>query len=72
MHALLEARIDVYTDQMQVVITIWDVANIRKGQHSVFARQVSDFPITRLRWSPYDDLKLVSCGRYDVCCVFLH
>ena len=37
----------------RVVITVWDVSRIREGLHPVFARQVSDFPITRLKFSPY-------------------
>ena len=37
----------------RVVITVWDVSRIREGLHPVFARQVSDFPITRRKFSPY-------------------
>ena len=37
----------------RVVITVWDVSRIREGLHPVFARQVSDFPITKLKFSPY-------------------
>ena len=37
----------------RVVISIWDVSRIREGLHPLHARQVSDFPITRLRFSPY-------------------
>jgi WD repeat-containing protein 90 len=47
-------------------MSIWDVSRIREGRHSIVARQVSDFPITKLRFSPYEDLKLVSCGRENI------
>ncbi|CAM9586445.1 unnamed protein product, partial [Phaeothamnion confervicola] len=36
------------------------------GAMCILARQISDFPITRLLFSPYERLKLVSCGRENV------
>lgn len=32
----------------------------------IVAKQISDFPITTIRFSPYDPLTLVSCGRENV------
>eukprot|EP00953_Heterococcus_sp_UTEX-ZZ885_P025807 14002-Heterococcus_DN1.PRE.1 len=33
---------------------------------AIVARQLSDFPITKLRFSPFDKRQLVSCGRENV------
>eukprot|EP00820_Chromera_velia_P013434 Cvel_23925.t1-p1 / transcript=Cvel_23925.t1 / gene=Cvel_23925 / organism=Chromera_velia_CCMP2878 / gene_product=WD repeat-containing protein 90, putative / transcript_product=WD repeat-containing protein 90, putative / location=Cvel_scaffold2525:12366-27586(+) / protein_length=2254 / sequence_SO=supercontig / SO=protein_coding / is_pseudo=false len=47
--------------QRRTQIQIWDVSRA-----VLVARQVSDFPISCLRWSPFEDLRLVSCGRENV------
>ncbi|CAN0054207.1 unnamed protein product, partial [Laminaria digitata] len=57
-------------------VVVWDVALLctaRAGAlHSagtglaVVARQISDFPITKMLFSPFEKLRLVSCGRENV------
>ena len=50
----------------RALVVVWDVSAVAQGRHAVVARQVSDFPITRIRFSPYDLTRLVSCGRENV------
>eukprot|EP00752_Nemacystus_decipiens_P009345 g8352.t1 len=57
-------------------VIVWDVALLctaRAGTvHgagsglAVVARQISDFPITKMLFSPFEKLRLVSCGRENV------
>ena len=65
---------------MQVIV--WDFAALLTGRSSsgglgsygagvtretaILARQLSDFDITRLKFSPFDKRQLVSCGRENV------
>ena len=53
-------------DRARTVMIVWDVSDVGRGRHEVVARQVSDFPITSIRFSPYDLTRLVSCGRENV------
>ena len=36
----------------RVLLVVWDVSGVAQGRHSVVARQVSDFPITSIQFSP--------------------
>lgn len=50
----------------RVLLLVWDVSKVEEGCHMVVARQVSDFPVSRIRFSPYDVGRLVSCGRENI------
>lgn len=50
----------------RVLLIVWNIARVATGHHPVVARQVSDFPISRIRFSPYDLTRLVSCGRENI------
>ncbi|CAM9761154.1 unnamed protein product, partial [Ectocarpus sp. 12 AP-2014] len=63
-------------DHRRTQVIVWDVALLctaRAGTiHgagsglAVVARQISDFPITNMLFSPFEKLRLVSCGRENV------
>ncbi|CAM9725981.1 unnamed protein product [Scytosiphon promiscuus] len=63
-------------DRLLCTVIVWDVALLctaRAGTvHgagsglAVVARQISDFPITKMLFSPFEKLRLVSCGRENV------
>ena len=53
--------IDIYNRQ---VISIFDISEVESKKRAVqLARQVSDFNILTIKWSPVEHDKLVSCGR---------
>ncbi len=62
-----------YDPQRRLSIVVYDLKPLStppNGSHlkilPLVAKQTSDFPITTLRFSPYDAQKLVSCGRENV------
>ena len=57
------------TDQQRrVQIIVWNVQSLtnQTPQLSIVARQLSEFPISRIRFSPFEELTLVSCGRENI------
>lgn len=47
---------------------VYDISEYSGGQHSLFTKQISDFPVRRIRY--LDDKNpnlLVSCGRSNIC-----
>ena len=57
------------TDQQRrVQIIVWNIQSLtnQTPQLSIVARQISEFPISRIRFSPFEELTLVSCGRENI------
>jgi WD40 repeat protein len=51
----------------RVQIIVWDVSKVHLGQQpGMVARQISDFDIRCIKFSPYEPRHLVSCGRENV------
>jgi WD40 repeat protein len=49
------------------LIMIWDISPIPRGQKpELVAKQVSDFHINTIKFVPFDEGKLVSCGRENI------
>ena len=49
------------------MILIWDISPITRGQKpELVAKQVSDFHINTIKFVPFDEGKLVSCGRENI------
>ena len=46
------------------MIIVWDISRIAKGEKAeILAKQVSEFNIIQLKFSPIDNYKLISCGK---------
>ena len=54
--------------QRRVQIAVWDVQTLatQGAPLSLVARQISEFPISKIRFSPFEDASLVSCGRENI------
>jgi WD40 repeat protein len=54
--------------QRRVQIVVWNLQALMSDgpAAAVIARQICEFPIARIRFSPYEELSLVSCGRENV------
>ena len=54
--------------QRRVQITIWDTQTLttQGAPLSIVARQISEFPISKIRFSPFEDASLVACGRENI------
>jgi WD40 repeat protein len=51
----------------RVQIIVWDVSKVHLGQQpAMVARQISDYDIRSIKFSPYEPRHLVSCGRENV------
>jgi len=60
------ASVDVNEKGKEMII-IWYVSLVRKeGKLVIAAKQTSEFDITCLRFSPFDNDRLVSCGRENI------
>lgn len=49
-------------------IVVWDVEGIytENKPPTILAKQVSDFNILTLKFSPFDNLKMASCGKENI------
>ena len=46
---------------------MWDISRIQKGEKAeILAKQVSEFNILSLKFSPVDNYKLISCGKQNI------
>ena len=52
----------------RVQVTVWGVQNLvtQGAALSILAKQISEFPILKIRFSPYEEGSLVSCGRENI------
>lgn len=49
------------------VIFVWDISRIHKGEEAVLVtKQISEFNILSLKFSPIDSYRLVSCGKQNI------
>ena len=49
------------------MIIVWDISRIHKGEKAdILAKQVSEFNILDLKFSPVDNYKLISCGKQNI------
>lgn len=54
----------IYPKEM---IIVWDISRIHTGQKAeILAKQVSQFNIIQLKFSPIDNYKLISCGYQNI------
>lgn len=64
---LVTAGVDT---QRRVQIIIWNiqllVTHPTVPSMSIVARQLSEFPISKIRFSPYEENSLVACGRENI------
>lgn len=67
--------VTVGTDvQCRQQIVVWDIAqliaekavNITAKTSALIAKQISEFPIQKIRFSPFEEFGLVSCGRENI------
>lgn len=67
--------VTVGTDlQFRQQIVVWDIAqlisekavNITTKTAALVAKQISEFPIQKIRFSPFEEFSLVSCGRENI------
>ena len=67
--------VTVGTDgQFRQQIVVWDIAqlitekavSISNKSTAVVAKQISEFPINKIRFSPFEEFGLVSCGRENI------
>ncbi len=55
--------------QSRILLAMWDVSNVLDdGKVALVARQLSEFDVTKLAFSPYpeDPFSLVSCGNQSI------
>ncbi|CBZ52474.1 hypothetical protein NCLIV_022630 [Neospora caninum Liverpool] len=53
--------------QRRQQLQIWDLSRLRSEGHcSLLARQVSDFDVTCIKFSPFDEFCLISCGNENI------
>jgi len=47
---------------------VWDIEGIYTENRppTILAKQVSDFNILTLKFSPFDNLKMASCGKENI------
>ena len=49
------------------MIVVWDISRIHRGEKAeILAKQVSEFNIISLKFSPIDNYKLISCGYQNI------
>ena len=49
------------------MIIVWDISRIHTGAKAeILAKQVSEFNIISLKFSPIDNYKLISCGKQNI------
>ena len=49
------------------MIIVWDISRIQKGDKAeILAKQVSEFNILALKFSPVDNYRLISCGKQNI------
>ena len=49
------------------LIVVWNISTVKQGGGPVIiAKQVSDFNILTLKFSPFDNLKIASCGKENI------
>jgi WD40 repeat protein len=67
--------VTVGTDaQFRTQVVVWDIAqliaekavNITTKTAALVAKQISEFPIQKMRFSPFEEFGLVSCGRENI------
>jgi WD40 repeat protein len=67
--------VTVGTDaQARQQIIVWDIAqlvvekatNIAGKTTAIVAKQISEFPVQKIRFSPFEEFGLVSCGRENI------
>jgi WD repeat-containing protein 90 len=56
-------------------IVVWDIAQLiaekavtinSKSSTAMVAKQISEFPVHKIRFSPFEEFSLVSCGRENI------
>ena len=48
-------------------IVVWDVSQVlRSGRTTVYVRGCSDYDILQMVFSPFEDMKIVTCGKENV------
>ncbi|CAD7955258.1 unnamed protein product, partial [Amoebophrya sp. A25] len=53
--------------QKRQQIFVWDISRLTKGGSATLCgRQMSDWDLNALHFSPYEDLKLLSCGKENI------
>ncbi|CAD7966740.1 unnamed protein product [Amoebophrya sp. A120] len=53
--------------QRRQQIFVWDIGRVTRGNNAVlYARQMSDWDLNAIKFSPYEDLKLVTCGKENI------
>ena len=53
------------TNREQIVV--WDISQVCEGFHpTIVARQISDYNILNLKFSPFEPLKMISCGKENI------
>jgi len=57
---------DSYNRECIVVLDVNNVRAQKKNQINILAKQVSDFQITSIKFSPFEPLRLVSCGKENI------
>ena len=57
---------DSYNRECIVVINVDKIRSRKKNEMNILAKQVSDFEITCIKFSPFDNLRLVSCGKENI------
>ena len=62
---LVTAGTDVHR---RAQIMVWDIQTLisQGAPLSIVARQISEFPISKIRFSPFEESSLVACGRENV------
>jgi WD40 repeat protein len=54
-------------EHSRVLVSVWSLLHINKRQGiSLEAKQLSDFEVTQIKFSPFDEGRLVSCGKESV------
>jgi len=49
------------------LIIIWDISRVTRGEKpDIIARQVSEFNILSIKFSPIDNMRLCSCGKENI------
>jgi WD40 repeat protein len=54
-----------YTNREMIVV--WNISQVQQGGGPIIvAKQVSDFNILTLKFSPFDNMKIASCGKENI------
>lgn len=53
--------------QRRQQLFVWDISRVgRGGNASLFARQLSDWDLGALKFSPHEELRILSCGKENI------